>query len=49
MTDLRQRTESGPVFIGWPTEGVMYWNAFWRGPAGAELLSEIEPESEDTQ
>ena len=29
MSELSQLPQH-PVFLGWPTEGVEYWNAYWR-------------------
>lgn len=34
----------GFEFIGWPTEGVEYWNAFWRGQAAQGFFNDIDHE-----
>jgi hypothetical protein len=28
-------------FIGWPNEGVEYWNAYWRGQAAHGFFDDI--------
>lgn len=38
-------SNSEPVFIGWPNEGVEFWNAYWRWQAAQGFFDDIWEES----